>query len=167
MDAKTQAFLDQDDANTATVVRRHRWLIQYVGGGRCMQPGCGCAGEDGPAFAYTVGLFGLAHPELLVFGLDPDTSAHLLNELGDRVLAGEALLPGRLLEFEQWAHRVIPEVVPNPGEVVFAANRFYQRPDEASVPVLQLSYDDCDGRFPWESGYSHPERQPRPGTFHA
>jgi hypothetical protein len=50
---------------------------------------------------------------------------------------------------------------------VFEANRFYQRPDEFSVPVLQLSYDDTEGRFPWEDGFATPEIQPRPGTFKA
>jgi len=38
---------------------------------------------------------------------------------------------------------------------------------DASVPVLQLSYDDTAGRFPWEEGYATPEMQPRPGTFRA
>ena len=48
------------------------------------------------------------------------------------------------------------------------ANRHYQRPREASVPVLQLTWDDRNGRFPWEDGYSVPVTvQPRPGTFRA
>jgi hypothetical protein len=51
--------------------------------------------------------------------------------------------------------------------IVFAANRHYQLPPEYSVPVLQLSYDDKAGRFPWDDGYAAPEMQPRPGTFDA
>ena len=62
---------------------------------------------------------------------------------------------------------MVPEVLPNPGEILFTANRFYQRPEEASVPALQLSYDDKAGRFPWEEGYAAPEMQPRPGTWSA
>jgi len=77
------------------------------------------------------------------------------------------MLPGQIIEFEQWPHRIIPEEVPNPGDIVFAANNFYQRPDEYSVPVLQLSYDDNNGLFPWDDGYAAPELQPRPGTFRA
>ncbi|WP_457098433.1 DUF4262 domain-containing protein [Microbacterium sp. P5_E9] len=51
---------------------------------------------------------------------------------------------------------------------MFAANRFYQRPDEASVPALQLTYPDKEGRFPWDAGCSLPAwRQPRPGEFRA
>lgn len=43
----------------------------------------------------------------------------------------------------------------------------YRRPDEVSVPVLQLTYDDEAGRFPWDEAFTHPESQPRPGTFQA
>jgi hypothetical protein len=114
-----------------------------------------------------VGLFGLDHPELLIFGVPPETASGVLNTLGERIRSGENLIPGQLITFENWPHRIIPEVVPNPGEIVLEANRFYQRPDEASVLVLQLSYDDLEGRFPWEEGYSTPEMQPRPGTFRA
>jgi len=50
-----------------------------------------------------------------------------------------------------------------PGEEI----DFYGRSVESSVPVLQLSYDDVEGRFPWEDGYAAPDMQPRPGTFTA
>lgn len=167
MDAATQAWLDQEDAMVTDVIRQHGWLIRYVGGGMCSAPGCDCADGDGPAFAYTVGLFGLGHPELLVFGTDPETAHGVLNELAARVEAGATLVPGQMLDLEQWPHRIVPEEVPNPGDIVFSANRFYARPDEASVPVLQLSYDDLTGRFPWEDGYAAPALQPRPGAFSA
>jgi hypothetical protein len=49
---------------------------------------------------------------------------------------------------------------------VIGANSYY-RMTQASVPVLQLSYDDLEGRFPWEEGYSMPGLQPRPGEFRA
>ncbi len=167
MDARTQAWHDQDEARTVAVVRRRGWMIQYVGGGTCSRPGCDGGQSSGPPFAYTIGLWGLAHPELLIFGVPPETVVGVLNDLGERIRTGETLLPGHLVEFDEWPHRIFPETVPNPGDIVFSANRFYRRPDELSVPVLQLSYDDIGGRFPWESGYSAPEMQPRPGTFRA
>ena len=74
-------------------------------------------------------------------------------------------MPGQLITLEGWLHKIIPENVPNPGEIVLSANRFYQRPAEFSVPALQLSYDDKAGRFPWEPDYAAPDMQPRPGTF--
>ena len=167
MDAHTQAWLDQDDARVVAAIRDFGWAITYVGGDSCNRPGCDCPESEGPPFAYTVGLFDLGHPELLIFGVPPGTAAVVLNSLGDRIRAGENLLPGLELTFEEWPQRVIPEQIPNPGEIVFDSNRFYQRPDGHSVPVLQLSYDDAEGRFPWDEGYAAPEMQPRPGTFRA
>lgn len=167
MDTGTQAWLDQHDAHIAAMIRRHGWYIAYIGGGSCSHPECDGEKSDEPAFAYTVGLFGLAHPELLIFGVEPETASGVLDGLGSEVRAGESILPGQMLGFYEWQHRIVPEPVPNPGEIVFEANRFYQRPAEYSVPVLQLSYDDTEGRFPWEDGYISPRLQPRPGMFRA
>ena len=164
----TQAWIDQHDAHITKMVREHGWYIAYVGGGSCGRPDCdGEEDSDQPPFAYTVGLFGLAHPELLILGVDPEAASGVLNSLGRGIRADEVLLPGQMLTFEEWQHRIVPELVPNPGEIVFEANRFYQRPSEYSVEVLQLTYDDTEGRFPWEDGYATPELQPRPGTFTA
>ena len=169
MDARTQAWIDQDDANTVAIIRRHGWMIQYVGGGICNVPGCD-AHEDPeqPSFAYTVGMFGLGHAEFLVFDLRPGDASVVLNDLGERVRSGETLIPGQLVTSEGWNHKVVLEEVPNPGEIVFSANRFYQRPGEFSVPVLQVNYDDEQGKFPWDDGYDPAAGcQPRPGTFSA
>jgi hypothetical protein len=158
MHAHIQAWLDQEDAKVTETIRRHGWMIMYVHD---------CQDRAAPTFAYTVGLFGLKHPELLIFDVDQDTAAMVLNRIGDRVRHGTNLLPGRMIRVAGWPHRIVPEEVPNPGEIVFEANRFYDRPAQASVPVLQLTYDDGKGRFPGDAGYSSPHTQPRPGTFRA
>lgn len=163
----TQAWFDQHDAHITAMIRRYGWYIAYIGGDLCSRPRCDGDHIGEPPFAYTVGLFGLAHPELLIHGVDSDTALYVLNALGDEVRAGEPLLPGQLAAVAEWPHRIVAETLPNPGEIVFEANRFYQRPRQASVPVLQLSYDDAEGRFPWEEEYATPELQPRPGTFKA
>jgi hypothetical protein len=166
-DVQLESWLDQEDKRTAATIRKFGWLIEYVGGGCCDVPGCDGGDPSVPPFGYTVGLFGLGHAELLIIGAPRDTTFGVLNDLGNRIRGGEDLIPGRLLTFEGWPHRMVVEAVPNPGEIVFAANRHYQRPDEASVPVYQLSYDDRAGRFPWEPDYAAPEMQPRPGMFRA
>jgi hypothetical protein len=70
-----------------------------------------------------------------------------------------------MVTFDDNSCRIVPEPVPNPGEILFTANSYYDRPPLASVPALQLSY--TDGRFPWERDYAAPWMQPRPGTFDA
>ncbi len=158
-----QAWLDQQDAETTATIRRYGWQITYVAES-CSCPGCRDL-DDGPAFAYTVGMFGLGHPELLIFSICSHDAAYLLNVLGDRIVRGEVLVPGIPVDVEGFG-AVVPEEVPNAGEIVFDANRFYDRPDEFSVPVLQLTYADADGHYPWDTGYAGPP-QPRPGTFQA
>jgi hypothetical protein len=71
MDSQTQAWIDQEEARLAETVRMHGWAIQYIGGSSCSRPGCECPTSNEPPFAYTIGLFGLAHPELLIVGVDP------------------------------------------------------------------------------------------------
>lgn len=166
MDARTEAWMDQHDAWITDTIRKFGVYIAYVGGGTCSMPGCD-GSDDGPPFAYTVGLFGLGHPELLIFGVSASDASSVLNGLADRVKAGENFLTGQLITLDDWPHKVVPEEVPNPGEVVFEANRLYARPPEVSVPVLQLSYPDEAGRYPWDAGFSAPGSQPRPGSFAA
>jgi hypothetical protein len=153
---KTRIWLDDEDDFVADAIRDHGQFIQYVIGD-----------ETGPPFGYTVGLFSYRHAELLIFGLSYDCASDVLNSLGDRVRAGEVLAPGAVVPLERWPHRVIAEPVPNPGDIVFAANRHYHRPNVYSVPVLQLSYPDRGGAFPGQPGFRMPHQQPRPGTFRA
>lgn len=163
--ANLQAWLDQDDARVADMIRKYGWSVEFIFGG-----GCNCSSTcdaEGPPFAYSIGLFGMGHPELLMIGVPMETASGVINDLGSRIRAGADLIPGELITFDNWPHRIVAEEVPNPGEIVLGANRHYQRPSEFSVPVLQLSYDDVDGRFPWESDYIAPWLQPRPGSFRA
>jgi hypothetical protein len=154
-----RAWLDQQDTHVAQTIRKFGLHLTYVSGGQAGVP---------PAFAYTTGLFGCGHPELVVLSLNPQTAARLLNDLGGLIREGTDLVPGEVRAFEQWGHRVTVEELPNPGEILFSANRHYQRPDEFSVPAYQLTYDDLGGRFPTEEGYSNPPNlQPRPGTWRA
>jgi len=157
IDPQIQAWLDQEDEMVAQTIRKYGLFIQFVSGSRSDVP---------KNFAYTVGLFGLAHPELVVLSTSQGTAHGLLNHLGDRVRAGENFISGQLLTFDDWPHRITVEELPNPGEILLAANRHYQRPAEVSVPAYQLTYDDLGGRFPWDPGYANATNlQPRPGTW--
>jgi hypothetical protein len=58
------------------IIDRYGMMVQWVG-----------AGADTPAFAYTVGLAKLDHPELIIFGLSPQTAQGVLNTMGLAVVA--------------------------------------------------------------------------------
>lgn len=158
-DAQTIAFLDQEDARLARTIRKHRWAVQYVMRGE---------GSTEPPFGYTVGLFGLDHPELVAVGLGYEDACGLLNKVGRMVRDGRDLIPGEVLHDDDGTPVVTVEPLPNPAEVLFSANRFYRRPDEFSVPALQLTWAVEGGLFPWDPGYPcGPDCQPRPGTWRA
>ena len=133
--------------------------MQYVGAGE---------GPDEPAFGYTIGLFGLGHPELVVVGLGAECTSAVLGRVAGLVADGRDLVPGELLSRPGEDARLVVEELPNPGEVLLGANRFYERPAEYSVPAYQLAWCCSDGFFPWDAGYSGgPASQPRPGTWRA
>ena len=158
-DPQTTAWLDQEDTRLAQTVRTHRVAVQYVMRGE---------EADEPSFAYTVGLFGVDHPELVAVGLDHETACGLLNKVAGMVLAGRDMVPGEVITDDDGVDVLTIEVLPNPAEVLFSANRFYRRPDEFSVPAYQLTWALEGGIFPWDPRYPcEPECQPRPGTWRA
>ena len=154
------AWLDQEDTDRSHLIRRHRWAVQYVDRGD---------GRHEPPFGYTVGMFGLGHPELVMVGLGPQTTYAVLEGVADLVVGGRDLLPGELVTTPDRADGLLVEHLPNPAEIVFLANRHYQRPDEFSVPAYQLTWAHQDGAFPWDLAYpcDPAECQPRPGTWRA
>lgn len=159
-DPQTVAWLDQEDAHLARTIRAHRWAEQYVGAGD--EP-------DEPPFGYTIGLFGLGHPELVVVGLGPENAHAFLGRVAAMVADGRDLVAGELLTWSDWPGlRIVVEELPNPGEVVLGANRFYERPADYSVLAYQLTWAHPGHGFPWEEGETcGPVVQPRPGTWRA
>jgi hypothetical protein len=158
-DPQTIAWLDQEDERLAQLVRKYRHAVQYI---------WPCEDSSEPSFAYTVGLFGLAHPELVVVGLSSEVAHGLLNRAAGMVVDGRNLVPGEVIHDDDGTPIFTVEVVPNPGEILYSANRFYQRPDEFSVPAYQLTWSHPGGVFPWDPDYPcGPECQPRPGTWRA
>ena len=158
-DPQTVAWLDQEDARMAQVIRTHRLAVQYVFPGE---------ESDEPSFGYTVGLFGLGHPELVVVGLEYGVAHGVLNRTAALVVDGRDLVPGEVICDDAGLPMITVEVVPNPGEILYSANRFYERPDEFSVPAFQLTWSHPGGVFPWDEGYPcGPDCQPRPGTWRA
>ena len=158
-DPQTISWLDQEDERLAQLIRAHRFAVQYV------YPG----DEPGEAgFGYTVGLFGLGHPELAVVGLAYEFAHAVLTRMARLVIAGRNLVPGETFPDNNGRDIVTVEALPNPGEILFSANRFYQRPDEFSVPAFQLTWADDRGIFPWDPECRiGVDRQPRPGTWRA
>jgi hypothetical protein len=83
-------------------------------------------------------------------------------------VVGDEIVPGDIEVADRLIQRVgVVGDGRSSSRPTFEASRFYQPPPEASVPVLQLTYDDDVGRFPWDEGFTDSESQPRPGAFSA
>ena len=112
-DPRITAWLDQD-TRLARTVRTHPVAVQHVMRGE---------DSDEAPFAYPVGLFGVGHPELVAVGLDSETACGLLNKVADLVLEGRDLAPGEVIT-DDGVDVLMVEVLPDPAEVLFSANRF-------------------------------------------
>lgn len=168
MNAKETAWLDQEDAWMRNTVRKNGWAITYVGDEGCTYPGCECDCEADTAdtvFGYTVGLHGLGHPELLMYGCDPGPTSLVLNALGRWIRDGGQPRSGIDHTIDGFAFALQFQPVPNPEEILYETYRFY-RPEEArGIPALHVYWQAGD-RYPWEADYALSKYvQPLPGEF--
>lgn len=131
------------------LVRQHGVAIQFVG-----------AGEAKSSFGYTVGLFLVSHPELILFGLPSDLTKRLLNDLAFSVLRGgmgyaEGDRVHQLLQ--GYAVRLGP--VSDPDQhlgVAFATARLRGLP-ATDVRALQVHLPDPSGSFMGDEGFTGPD----------
>lgn len=179
-------YRDQVRQQTTAAIRRWGCMVQFVSD----EVECPCCKAEGlnraerrarrgdrrlaarstPSFAYTIGLHGVGHPELLVFGLGFEPARRLLTRLAHEVRDhGVELVPGEVVPADRALDRpLLVELLPNPWEVLIQANNYYRRPAEASVDAVQLTWPDSHGRWPGEATCTAPAaNQPRPGSFRA
>ncbi|MEV7404535.1 DUF4262 domain-containing protein [Streptomyces sp. NPDC091267] len=147
---------DRDEADrmsrrTVEQVRTYGWSVVMVP-----------ADDEGPAFAYTIGLWHThSVPELAMFGLDVQLMQELLNAVGHRAVAGTSLESG------QEHHDIIEKspLVLKSADLRWyrpffgQAISFYRRPP---FPVLQVVWPDAEGRFLWQPGTDARYRRSQP-----
>lgn len=124
-----------------------------------------------PGYTYTVG-FGvtLGHPEMVIFGVGHSIAAFILNDIGDRLAAGEARfdaghtyrdvvrasddtpLPVYLTAVPKARHRAY-----------FGVGLRYYRDRKLGEPTwLQIVWSDARGVLPWEPGFNESMRRAQP-----
>lgn len=125
-------------------IERYGWSVQLIRGD-----------EQGPAFAYTIGLFkSFGAPELIIFGLREEVMQAALNTVADAAKAGEKLGPRQrrsdVLEGVEVELREVRSKAAYRNYLGYA--RWFYRGDD--FPVLQVVYPDIEGRFPGTAGVS-------------
>ncbi|MFC4060875.1 DUF4262 domain-containing protein [Planomonospora corallina] len=145
--------VEPDDValHTMSDVRARGWTVVMIP-----------ADEEGPGWAFTVGLWHtLRSPELAMFGLRVEVMRDCLDTLAGRIADGHPVAAG------QARHDVIrdyPVVVKDVDQSWYRslfgiALGFYQRPP---LPFAEIVWPDARGRFPWEreAALGLAERQP-------
>jgi len=135
---------DAHDRKLLADVRQYGWHVIAVAGD-----------EEGPGFAYSVGLFHtLGHPEVILFGLRLDLMHLLINEVGRRVKDGERFEhldeADELLEGYSVCCRGVERR--HYAEYLGYARWLYRGDD---FPALQVVWPDSRHRYPW-----HPAAPP-------
>jgi hypothetical protein len=112
------------------------------------------ADEHGPGYEFSIGLFlNYRQAELVIFGLDPDVSVPIINDVRDRAAKGQKFFVGDVSEDILVGHKVCFVEVPLVlyPEYLGTAIWFYGNPPRR-FPCLQIVWPDREGRFPWDAG---------------
>lgn len=113
-------------------IAEHGWIVQFVDDAK--RP-----------FAYTIGLHDRGLPELLVTGLDAQTSQDVLNACAGMMCDGSVFRPGETVGLgDDWLLMIVK--VDHPG----AHLNFAFAVEGQGVRALQLVWADNSGRWPWD-----------------
>ena len=141
-------------------VEQHGFTIQYVFG----------EGLD-PSWGYTIGLLAYGHPEVIVFGLDSQSTAQALHWLFDEITAGISRPVGRETEQALGAPALPVRLLPVPDahwdcieDRLCIAVEYYDALgwDRSKLRALQLVWATPSGHFPWQSECSDRFRRLQP-----
>lgn len=109
------------------------------------------AAQNGqPGWAYSIGIHKtVQQPEIIVFGLRPDTMQLLINNTAERMNDGVTYADGteddELLQGYTCMFKSVREIWYD--VTVGRASWFY---GGSSFPLLQLYWPDRNGKFPWD-----------------
>jgi hypothetical protein len=142
------------------MIRRHGFSWIYVGNAWCDM----CSGttphpphDEGPPFAYTVGLALTAKaPELLAAGLSHGVTAGFIASYAKRVQRGERIRTRyAYADFANLAVQFLPLHAAGKRQLGQAGNIHHGW----AFPALQLIYPDAEGRWPWDPACDSKTRQ--------
>jgi len=128
----------QVNAEILDNIQRHGWHVMLLQ-----------ANEEGPAIAYTIGLYQhFAHPELVITGLKMPVMHSLLNYFAEQVQQGRCFRPGDVdTQVMKQGHCRFESVAIQYYYRHLGFARWFYR-DEDDFPALQCLWPDGAGRFP-------------------
>jgi hypothetical protein len=106
--------------------------------------------DNGPGFAYSVGLFKtFKHPEIIIIGLKPDLAHILINNIGEDIKKGTQYQSGQLYTDILGDFKCLMLDVPKESYKKYVGyGLWYYEGDK--FPLLQCIYPTVKGIYPWE-----------------
>ena len=110
--------------------------------------------EEGPGFAYSIGLFhSYSHAEILVIGQRLDSMHRIINGIAEQIKLGKPFVDGKeysdILQGYDCAFRTVDRKFYK--DYLGCALWFYEG---GNFPVLQCVWPDKQSRFPWDDGFN-------------
>jgi len=158
LDPKKREGYDEKDAKFLEIVEKYGWHVMSV---------APRVGGEGDVFSYSTGLFlRTGQPEVIICGLDPTTSAHIINEIGRQLQSGLTFKTD-----QQYGDIFANEVkcqfrtvhIAHYSEYVCWTQWFYEG---EFFPVSQCFWPDRRGLFPWDEGCHSEVITAQPLLFH-
>jgi hypothetical protein len=122
---------------------------------------------DSPGWAFSIGLYKtFKHPEVVVFGLNPDLMHSIINSVGEAIRSGKQFKDGEqypdLIEAYSCMFKTVNAAWYQP--FLGYANWFYGGTD---YPVLQCIWPDKESLYPWDDDFNPNWLYAQPLFFHA
>jgi Domain of unknown function (DUF4262) len=134
--------VNQGDETTFRHIREHGCSVVSIPG-EANEPPC----------VFSVGLFAnYDHPELIMFGMRPKDGHAIINDIRDRVAAGQKFRDGDISDdFLENGYKIAFWDVPFMiyPKYLGTAIWFYRK--FGPFPCLQVIWQDINRRFPWEA----------------
>ena len=132
-----EATVEEFVGGLRDTIRSHGWAVQFIEGDR--------------PFAYTIGLHERALPELMLTGLQAQTSARLLNSIAHQIAdVGMVLKPGEYIDFQDEFLLEVVEVEHPDVHLKYAAGLY-----GTDIRAFQLVWTDDRRHWPWDSEWGH------------
>ena len=108
-----------------------------------------------PRFGYSIGLYkGFNHPEIMVIGLPPETTGHIINTAKTKIENGSRFDTGVNYDgfLEGYPIQFVDVAIPHfPDYLGFAG---WYNDNSFEFPVLQLVWPDKENHYPWEEDFN-------------
>jgi len=108
-----------------------------------------------PRFGYSIGLFKeFGHPELIIIGLDPESTGAIINNAKDEIEKGTKFIEG--INYPDFLVELPVQFIDvkkghYPDYLGYAG---WYNNNSIDFPTLQIVWPDREGIFPWESGFN-------------